>query len=775
MKRNSTQFSLGKQINLGEILKTLIKNWYLFVLSLGIVLAGAIFYLKIATPKYSIKSTIIVKEGERNTNFSNNAIINDMESMKTSIKIENEIEQLRSNSLIMEVLKKQNAFVRYLENKEYFPKEIEMAESPVLLTIHEFNTSFNLPNEDLNIKAIGKDGYTISLENNSEKTFEFGEKINTKYGTISVQKNPFFNDNSETQALTILMGNTQLVTESYIKAFEFETAGPKSSILYINLEESSRERGKRIIDGLVQAYNESGRNEKHEMANRTIEFIDERLEYVIRDLNDLEKQIADYKRENEITDVDLDSKIFVEGSSVTENQISEVNNRIEILESLEGNLLSSNNQFELIPNSLMTLDDAIVNLLTRYNDLVREREKNLRTVSEKNPYIIGLDEQITSLRRSILTSVKEIHQSLLITKSNLEKNINKFNFKGQKLPTIERELIEIARQKILKQEHYQYLLKKREESTLALEVTGFTNAKIIDAPIASFQPIKPSKIKILGIASILGFLIPIGFLFLKYQFKTKVTSKQEVEENLSSPILGEIAKKENPGILAISSKSVTPTAEQLRLIRNNLKFFTGNENKVITITSSMPKDGKTFFAINLGVSLSLIDKKVIILDFDLRKPSILSSLGISHNPGVIDYLKSETSNWDQLIYHSDITENLDLMGVGKVTQNHAELINSYKVSELIENLKLRYDHIIIDTSPIGLVADAFALSKLTDAMIYVVKMKKTLLTHLNDMREIEDNKIFKNTLIVLNEVDKAHGKNFGYGYYGISKEMSTIS
>jgi capsular exopolysaccharide synthesis family protein len=271
---------------------------------------------------------------------------------------------------------------------------------------------------------------------------------------------------------------------------------------------------------------------------------------------------------------------------------------------------------------------------------------------------------------------------------------------------------------------------------------------------------------VLAGAFAVGFFLPFGFIFAKYKLSSKVTTRSLVEKKVNAQILGEVAKNEDKGIMAISAKSVSPTAEQLRLIRNNLKFITGKENKVMLVSSLMSKEGKTFISINLATTLSLVDKKVVIVDFDLRRPQISKSLGIKNANCLTDYLTHKITDWRQLINPSGVSDYLDIIGVNKIIANPAEIINSYKVSELIDHLKEEYDHIIIDTAPIGLVADSYAFSKIADLMIYVVRMNFTQISQLDQLNELVDNKIFKQNFLILNDIDKTSGRKFGYGYYG---------
>jgi tyrosine-protein kinase Etk/Wzc len=758
-------------IDLSVVFKSLVKHWYLFIICVIIFLGLAFLYLRIATPVYEISGSVIIKEGDRPTTVAESSVLNELDNLKTSIKLENEIEKLKSKSLMNEAVISNKAFIFLYDKIGFFKKEISPFSLPVEIEVHEINNDFVGGGELLQIHLKEENKFELILEDEKKAEFEFNEKIRTNFGVFSLVKKEEEGERLESVSSFVLnFVNPVLITEQYSKSLTLEQPSIKSSTIYLTMLNTSPARGKDIMSSVINGYNFLNINQKNEVALKTINFIDERLALAREELNQVERDAEQYKQRNRITDIGLDSRIFLESTQEMRKEISDISSKIEILESLENLINSQSSQGDLIPSSLVSLDPALGDLLTRYNDLQRDRQRLSRVVQPNNQQILSLNEQISSLRSNIIQNISSTKRNLQIRNNNLVENLDESTAKVQRIPAIERELMEIDRQKSIKQEHYQFLLKKREESALALEMTGVNSLQIIDPPSASVSPVKPNRIIVLGIGFVFGLIFPLGLIFLKTKLSTNISSKKTVESFLNVPILGEVGKNEENGVIAITPKSITPPAEQLRLIRSNLNFQSGKDNQVIAISSSMSQEGKTFMSINLALSLSLVEKKVVLVDFDLRRPSVLKSLKYSAEKSLNDFFNNSIRDFKRLIIPSEINQNLHIIGVNEAIENPSEIINSKKIGELLDYLKANYDHIIIDTSPIGLVADAYSLSDVVDMMIFIVRMNFTKEYQLEAISEIIDKKIFKQHYVIINDSEKQYGKKFGYGYYATKKK-----
>lgn len=763
-------------INVNLIFRAILKYWYLFPICIILFCGIAYAYLKTVTPEYLISSTIIIKEGERSNDVSENTIISDLENMKSSITVENELEKLKSISLLTDAIIENKGFINYYIQDKFFKKKIDVYESPIDIEVHSFSKNFLKESESFEVQILSDEKFLMIVDEDRKKEFEFNQRIKMAIGEISIKRDSITNDFSEEiSEIFVDIVNPQVAAGNYSQAMEFENPSIKSSTLYIRMLDSSPEMGKRILTSVIDGYNQRILDQKNESSLKTINFINDRLGVVKEDLEGFERSGENFKNQNNITDVSLNSKIYLESTAETRRQVAEVSGKIDILESIEYNINNQTGQFDLIPGGLADLDPSLSGLLTQFNELQRQKQRIIRVVQPNNPQLLSLNDQIANVRSTILANIRSIKSNLAISKRNYEQTLNESIYKAQSIPGIERELVEINRNKELKQEQYQYLLRKRDEAILALEITGINSAQVVDPPIASLKPVKPKKLMVMGAAFGIGFIFPLALVFANYFFSSKITSKSKIEKIVDAHILGEIAKSEEKGVIAISNKSISPTAEQLRMIRSNLKFQTGSDNKVILVSSSVSGEGKTFFSLNLATTLSLVDNKVVVLDLDLRRPSIFKSLKISNENSLYEYLNQDVKNIKDVIHPSGIHPNFDIIGLNKTIENASEIINKNIIKKLIDYLKIHYDHVIIDTSPIGLVSDAYSLSDISDVVVFVVRMKYTKTENLKSLAEIVDKKIFRQNFVVINDSNKYYGSKFGYGYYsGNNKSMVSV-
>ncbi|MBC8033011.1 MAG: polysaccharide biosynthesis tyrosine autokinase, partial [Chitinophagaceae bacterium] len=478
-----------------------------------------------------------------------------------------------------------------------------------------------------------------------------------------------------------------------------------------------------------------------------------------------------YKRENELTNVTSNADQYVAQAGEYSKQLSELGIQIQVLESIEDYINKQPGKFELVPSTLSIQDPTLVQLITRFNELQLERERMLRTTLPNNPLVQDLNEQLASLQLNILENLHNIKNGLVITQKSLQSSSGRFRSQIQKVPSIERDLLEINRQQGTKGNLYLYLLQKREESALALEIT-VSNSRLLDPATAEDIPVSPKRTLVYLLALIIGLGLPFSGIYVKDALNNKIQSKRDIHRGTSTPILGEISHNSSGKSLIVTEESGTSIAELFRLIRSNLHFATaGKENKVVLITSSTSGEGKTFFSINLAASLTLIGKKVALLELDLRMPSMSKQLGITPGIGISDYLVAtdKVAIEDVIRPHATVP-GLFIASSGSLPPNPAELMMSHNLAHLISELKISFDYIIIDTAPVGKVADAFSLSSLIDSTIYVVRYNYTEKSQLDLIEDIYTNKKLAHPMIVLNDAKEETTHAYGYGYnYGYKK------
>ncbi|MFC0261599.1 GumC family protein, partial [Fontibacter flavus] len=425
----------------------------------------------------------------------------------------------------------------------------------------------------------------------------------------------------------------------------------------------------------------------------------------------------------------------------------------------------------IVPSSLSINDQTLSELIASFNNLQRERERMLRTTQPNNPIVVSLNQQIASLRTNILENIRNIKNGLEISRNSLTETSDQFQSRASRVPVIERELLDISRQQAIKQEHYLLLTRKREEAALSLAATSVTNSKVIDPPRASSKPVKPKKILIYGLGIVLGLAFPIGLIFIRDLIEEKIEFRADIEALTSTKILGEISRsKQTPDGPVIAKNTRNLIAEQFRFIRSNLTAIAAkNNSKVIMVTSGISGEGKTFFSINLAASLGLIGKSVAVLELDLRRPAMLSAIGISQGQGISDYLANPKIKTTNIARQMPGLDNVTVFGAGKTTEDPSELMAGDRMKMLISELSAKYDFVIIDTAPVGLVSDAFMLADFAEITVFMVRYGHSSKPQIKTIEDIRTNKKFKLPLIVLNdakmEITYGYGNKYASNYY----------
>lgn len=740
-----------------------LKYWYLILAGAVLGLTGSYLYLRyVAVPKYSITSTIMIRE-EQNApslaGLSNNAT---PELTKPMQNIDNEMQILRSKNLMLRVVEELALYADYYLPGDEKKTEIYGKTLPLLVAPY---SSLNALSYDKVLTVYPKADSTFTLQEGAVKVgeYRFGQLITRPYGAFSLLATPFLGETANLYAsgIAIELSNPQLVADKYSQMLTVASVNKDASVLNLALISSVPQKGRDIMNKLLEVYNKEAVEDKNLMSANKLKFLDTRLKYLSSELNGVERNVEQYKQSRGIADVSTQNTSAVEQAGAYQSKLADWATQIEVLESIERYLTQNAGQYRLVPSTLGIQDQTLIDLITKFNNLQQAREGMLRTTQESNVLVQNMNEQLANLRSNILENLRNIKNGLVITSRNLRITSGQFKARISDAPVVERELQAKGRQQSLKQNIYLYLLQKREEAALALASTT-SNSRIIDAATISDQPISPNRKMTYLFGLLLGMGLPLSLLYAKSQFNNKVESKQEIEELTNTPILGEIAHNRGKTVV-VSKDSRSALAEMFGLVRANLNFATvGHENKVTLVTSTVSGEGKTFFSINLSNSLVLVGKKVVLIDLDLRKPSLAHELGIQAEPGVTDYLASDRLSIEDIIQVSPSTPDLFTISAGSIPPNPAELLSSSKLAFLINELRGSFDHIIIDTPPIGLVADAFSINAMADSAICVVRYNYTVQDHIKTIDAIYETKKLNNLMLVLN--DSRANINSYYGY-----------
>jgi len=766
-KKDTFQSEQADYVDVKTLVSKYIRHWYIFLISVIACLILAFLYLYWAVPQYRVMSTLLLKnEDSEGGTIQRQGELGEINLFSTKQKIDNEIEVLKSNSLMQRVFSELSLNPTYHIKGQFKTKEIYGSEVPIRLSITKLHpTAFK---KQVVLRRKTSTTFELKEDNGDVSTHKYGEEISKPYGIFTVIA---AQDNRTHEPIIIKFHDSHKLANEYNRQLKVESVNKKASVIRISLIESVPQRGRDIINKLLEVYSKEALEDRNLIANTTIQFIDDRLKFLTSDLSSVEKDVEAFKRENEVTDVTSDAGQYLTQASDYTKQLEDLGIQIQVLESIETYINKQPGKFELVPSTLSIQDPTLVQLITRYNELQLDRERMLRTTLPNNPLVQDINEQLQTLQLNILENLHNIKNSLNITQSSLKATSGRFRSQIRRVPSIERNLLEINRQQGTKENLYLYLLQKREESALALEIT-VSKTRLLDAATVEDNPVSPKKILVYLLALIVGFGLPFSGIYIRDIMNDKVQSKRDVMRGTDTPILGEISHNTTGKSLIVTEEAGTSIAELFRLIRSNLHFATaGKENKVVLVTSSTSGEGKTFFCINLAASLTLIGKKVVLLELDLRMPSLSKQLDVVPGIGISDYLvASDKVQIEDILRPHNTVPGLFYASSGSLPPNPAELMMSHNLAHFINELKASFDYIIIDTAPVGKVSDAFSIGSLIDSTIYLVRYNYTQKAHLDLIEDIYRNKKLMHPMIVLNDVKEDATHAYGYGYsYGYKK------
>jgi len=757
-RRNNS--SLPQEKNLRDIFIGYYQYWHIFLFCIILCVFLASIHIRYFNPsEYFISSTLLIKDSD--TNMFTPSMPGNFGSQGQNKKLGNEMVILRSNNLMRRVLDELGLRTSYFIEGRFSEIEVYEGYLPITVLVNSVEPSAYVMK--LKISPLPNNKYKLveyDEENEPrENIYKFGQQISKSYAKFTVLG---ASDQTFTKDINIKFNNIEDLTKLYSNKLIISLESENSNVLRLGLKDNIPQRSINILNKLVEVYNKEAIEDKTQVELNTIDFLDERIQFLSTELSDVEKDVEIYKKDNLLINVESNAQLYMQTASEYNKELVGIELQLEIFQSIEDYV--SREELILIPNSLNLSDPIIISLIGRFNEMQLERLRLLRTIQPGSAMIQNLDDQIANLKSNIKENLRNIKNELILTRNNLKNSSAQYQTKVRSVPSIERELLEINRQQGIKQEIYLFLLQKREEAGLTLASTS-PNSRIIDPATSSDYPINNNKVVIYILALGLGILLPMGFIYTKDLIDNKISDRKEVEKLSDIPILGEIARFENKEALQIIAGRNTIIAEHFRLIRANLQFCNlKKENKVILVTSCKSGEGKTSFSINLGASIALTGKKVVILGFDLRKPRLLENLKMPVRMGIVDYLITPELNIDSIITPVKEVTGLCVIGSGSNTFNPGELMMSSRVELLINELRNKFDKIIIDTSPIGQVADTFYLGPLSDSSIFIVRYNNTTKSQMEYLDNLYHENKLNQPLLVLNDAKKKIGEVYGYGY-----------
>ena len=783
---NEAQESKEENIDVKELLFKYLIHWPWFVGAVVACLIAAWVYLYVSTPVYNISATVLIKDDKKGGSAG---MLSGLESLgldgmiSSSQNIDNEIEVLHSKTIAKEVVENLGLYISYMDEDEFpsrnmyktspvqvslTPQEADLLEKPMIVEM-ALQPQGSM---DVNVK-IGDDEYQKHFEKlpavfpTDRGTLAFfltSDSISSSKRTLEETTG----SEKITRNITATINNPLAVAKAYCKNMTIEPTSKTTSVAVISLKNSNVQRGKDFINKLLEMYNINTNNDKNEVAQKTAEFINERIGIISKELGSTEKDLESFKRGAGITDLTSDAQIALTGSAEYEKKRVENQTQINLLQDLQKYM--QNEGYEVLPSNIGLQDLNLAAAINRYNEVLVERKRLLRTSTENNPTIINLDTSIGAMKENVQVSLDRVLRGLFITKADLDREASRYSRRISEAPGQEREFVSIARQQEIKAGLYLMLLQKREENAITLAATA-NNAKIIDDAIADDAPVSPKGKMIYLIALVLGVGIPVGVIYLLELTKFKIEGRSDVEKLTCVPIVGDIPlTDEKQGAIAVFENQNNLMSETFRNIRTNLQFMLENDKKVILVTSTVSGEGKSFISANLAISLSLLGKKVVIVGLDIRKPGLNKVFNIPRKEvGITQYLANPEKNLMDLVQLSDVSKNLYILPGGTVPPNPTELLARDGLDKAIETLKKNFDYVILDTAPVGMVTDTLLIGRVADLSVYVCRADYTHKNEYTLINELAEKDKLPSLCTVINGLDlkkRKYGYYYGYGKYG---------
>lgn len=761
MQTNSTNGRNDQDVNIIDILMFLLSKWKWFVISI-IVFGGLAWFQYARTPKtYFRSATVIIKDP---SNKISSAGLDRYDNYINKVNVANEILQFRSKKLMRDVVSRVSADIDY-KVKEGLQMTELYKKSPVSVRFLE-----TTPEMHLNMVVTPLDSSKVMVsdfgsdESDKKWTVPMKDTVNIEGVKLVVAPTNYYTDSWKGEHIHITKNPMSSVVGYFISSLGIRQEEDEASILTLSLKDRSAARAEDVLNMLISVYNEEAINDKNQVAINTAEFINERLIIIESELGGVESHLESFKRENRIVDIATTAGMYVGESQKYNTNVMELETQLRLATYIKDYLTDPTREIDLIPANTGISDMNIESQIAQYNTVKLRRDKLIEDSSEKNPIVEELNTSLRAMKQSIIRAVDNMIVSINVRRNDAQSRESQAQSRVSSIPTKERQMLSIERQQKIKESLYLFLLNKREENALSQAMVD-NNARVIDGASGPNAPIAPNRNKIMLLGLLLGLAFP-GVIFLMIMFlDTRIRTKKDIQGKVTAPFLGVIPEqdKENENLIS----------EAFKIVRTNMSFLSRKDRKiqVIMCTSFSSGDGKTFVSLNLANSFISARKKVVLVDLDIRKGILtahFSKHSHHHAQGVTNYLADTDLRLGDIISSDTGVEGLDLIPSGSIAPNPAELLMDERLDEMFKELRNRYDVIITDSVPAGLVADATIANRVADLTLFVVRAGRLDRRQLPDIEAMYQERKLTNMSLLLNGADfHHHGYGYGYGYgYG---------
>ena len=745
----------SSSFNIKWLVTTVMAIWPWLLASTIIALIIGNLYLRYSTPIYKSSAELLINDSKKGGSSNQDDLMQQLKINNNRINVDNEIEILKSRSLMNEVVHKLHLNVLY-SIKGKFKSTLLYRNKPFEMRVSDSSESYY----SCKVKFLNENEYEIIESNNKTIRGHFADTVITHVGKTVLYKTSYFTLGNNIYTVNLVPATE--CAKSFMRAVDYSVPSKNSSCITLSMLDDIPQRAVDVLNTLMSVYKQANIDARSMIAERTMAFIDLRLELIGGDLSGVEKGIEEFKQQYAIADMATQSRALVESSSATLEQLSQMQLELEVIGAVSDHMRNSDDESLVLPASLLD-NQGLADLMTRFNAIQTQIENSLISKTTDNPITQTLIKQKNELKENIIAALNSSKKETEIKVNKIKSALGIINSKISEVPSVERLYLEASRQQSIKQDLYVFLLKKREETAIERSST-VADAYVIDPAIVENQPVKPNHSKVLMTALLIGLIIPFAFIIIRRALNIRIISKNDIAKVTSIPVVGEIGNNITKQSIAVEKNSRTLISEQFRALRTNLQYMlTDERGKVLLVTSSMSSEGKSFVTVNMAITLAMSGKKVIILEFDLRKPKVSRMLGIDNTNGFSNYAIGK-SRYEDIIVPSGIDENLFVLPSGPIPPNPAELILLLQTEELFTRLKEDFDYVFIDTSPIGLVADAQLLYKFADLTLYIVRQGYTYKQQLNIPNELYVTGKMPRICIIVNDVVANRGFAYGYGY-----------
>lgn len=780
----------GSSINWQDIAGLCISKWYWFAISVVICLFFALAYLLRTSSVYTRSASVEIKDTKGGSSNMMSDVFSDMGLFNTTNNVNNEVIAFQSPALMLDVVKRLHLDVTYQQSGTFHRKLLYGKDLPVsvnfLNIIDNVGGSFEMVvnNNNVTLSDFQVDENEIA---GGPIKFQLNDTVDSPLGKLTVKATPYFVSASTKEPIYVTRTGLYLTTDNYGNRLEVSLANKQATVINLSFSDISTQRAEEVLNTIINVYNENWIKDKNQIAVSTSNFINDRLGVIEQELGHVDSDISSFKTENMLPDAAAVTNIELQRSTEANKLTMEYNNQLSVARYIRNYIAgASATSGQLLPANSGIENTNVESLITQYNTLQLQRNSLVENSSEQNPLVQDYDQQLRSLKSSILNTIDNLIVSLNTRVRSSQASQSAANARIAANPMQAKYLLSVERQQKVKEELYLYLLQKREENELSQAFTAY-NTRIVTPPTGSLYPTAPKRNVILLSAILLGFCIPLALIILKELLNVTVRGRKDIEK-LTIPYIGEIPQafeikrtflerlglkrtsledegKDYHKAIVVKDKSRDVINEAFRVVRANLEFMLGKDtdNKIIMSTSMNSGSGKTFLTMNMAVSLGIKGKRVIIVDLDLRQASISRYVDSPHH-GVSDYLGGVVDEYNSLIVKGKVHEMVDMLPVGVLPPNPAELLYSDRLQTMLNELRQAYDYVFIDCPPVEIVADAAIINESADMTMFAIRAGLMIRDMLPEVQKFYNSKKYKNMALILNGTENSYGKHYGYRY-----------